>query len=413
MVGEGSSFFAGQVLEGVECRPALVGAPRGRRLYTIGGGLVHCQIARINFAPHRLVGFVADRVGRKLDENFLPEDVGDVERGFGEDFGGHGGIGQPDGAAEGVDGADAGEIEGGFEAPAEEQFGAEALDVEVVVERSGGHGVAGREVEHFGWQFADELLAFVGERGQIDDKTVGHAGNIGGNGGGKRPKTGAAGLERRVGQGMVPAVTGDLPPQVLLGAYAQGVFPMAQDGEILWFSPLHRGLLPLGSGFRVPHGLRRTLRKQPFEVRWDTAFEAVMRACAERPETWIDERIVRSYVRLHHLGFAHSVECWDGAGLQGGLYGVAMGRAFFGESMFSRKPDASKVALVALVAELRARGFLLLDTQWMTEHLRQFGGTEVSREEYAALLASALGKTPWQAPLLGPYAGQGHGPQAG
>jgi len=197
-------------------------------------------------------------------------------------------------------------------------------------------------------------------------------------------------------------VTGDLPPQILLGAYAQGVFPMADDGEVLWFSPVQRGILPLDGGFRVPHGLRRTLRKHPFEVRWNTAFEAVMRGCADRPDTWIDERIVRSYVSLHELGFAHSVECWDQDGLQGGLYGVAMGRAFFGESMFSRKTDASKVALVHLVEELRARRFEMLDTQWMTPHLRQFGGTEITRDQYAAWLAKALGPTPWLAPVLGP-----------
>jgi len=177
---------------------------------------------------------------------------------------------------------------------------------------------------------------------------------------------------------------------------------MADDGEILWFSPRRRGILPLDDGFRVPHGLRRTLRKRPFEVRWNTAFEAVMRGCASRPDTWIDARIVRSYTRLHELGFAHSVECWDAEGLQGGLYGVAMGRAFFGESMFSRKTDASKVALVHLVGELRARRFALLDTQWLTPHLRQFGGCEVTRQAYAALLAQALEPAPWRPPVLGP-----------
>ncbi len=181
-----------------------------------------------------------------------------------------------------------------------------------------------------------------------------------------------------------------LPPELLLSAYAQGVFPMAEDGQILWFSPQQRGVIPLGKDFHIPHGLRRTLRKQPFEIRFDTAFPEVMEGCADRAETWIDEQIKASYRRLHEQGFAHSVECWDEEGLQGGLYGVSLGRAFFGESMFSRKADASKVALVHLVERLRERDFLLLDTQWMTPHLRTFGGHEISREEYLVRLAEAV-----------------------
>jgi len=161
-----------------------------------------------------------------------------------------------------------------------------------------------------------------------------------------------------------------IPPDMLLGAYAQGVFPMAEDGEILWFSPETRSVIPLDERFHIPRGLKKSLRKCPFEVRVDTAFRDTMRACAERDETWIDDKIVNSYVHLHELGCAHSFECWDEEGLQGGLYGVALGRAFFGESMFSRKTDASKIALVALVEHLRERGFSLLDTQWMTNHLR-------------------------------------------
>jgi leucyl/phenylalanyl-tRNA--protein transferase len=165
---------------------------------------------------------------------------------------------------------------------------------------------------------------------------------------------------------------------------------MAEDGEILWFSPERRGLIPLDSRFRIPHGLRRTLKRGIYEVRWNTAFREVMLACAERKETWIDEVILESYCALHEEGFAHSVECWDANGLQGGLYGVALPGVFFGESMFHRKTDASKVALVSLVASLREKNFQLLDTQWMTDHLRQFGGYELPRRQYLAQLQAAL-----------------------
>ena len=182
-----------------------------------------------------------------------------------------------------------------------------------------------------------------------------------------------------------------IPPEVLLSAYAQGVFPMADRGEILWFSPEKRGLIPLDERFHLPHGLRKTLKKRPFEVRWDTAFREVMLGCADREETWIDPTILESYYELHRLGHAHSVECWDDEGLQGGLYGVELPGVFFGESMFSRKTDASKIALVALVENLRSRGFQLLDTQWMTPHLRQFGGYELTRRQYHAALSRALG----------------------
>ena len=165
---------------------------------------------------------------------------------------------------------------------------------------------------------------------------------------------------------------------------------MAEDGRIAWFSPQKRGLIPLDGAFHIPHGLKRALRKRLFEVRIDTAFAEVVKGCAEREETWIDGTIRASYQALHDLGYAHSVECWDADGLQGGLYGVALGRAFFGESMFSRKTDASKIALVHLVDWLRGRGFVLLDTQWMTGHLRTFGGMEVPRATYLRLLARAL-----------------------
>ena len=181
-----------------------------------------------------------------------------------------------------------------------------------------------------------------------------------------------------------------IPSDKLLHAYANGVFPMAEDGEILWFSPERRGLIPLDSRFRIPHGLRRTLERGLFEVRWNAAFREVMLACAEREQTWIDDVILESYCALHDEGFAHSVECWDAEGLQGGLYGVALPGVFFGESMFHRKTDASKVALVALVEVLREKNFQLLDTQWMTDHLRQFGGYELPRDEYLAQLQAAL-----------------------
>lgn len=181
-----------------------------------------------------------------------------------------------------------------------------------------------------------------------------------------------------------------IPPHVLLGAYTEGVFPMAEGGEILWFSPLKRGVIPLDDQFHIPHGLKRSLRRKPFEVRRDTAFRQVMEGCAARDETWIDRVIIDSYCHLHELGFAHSIECWDEDGLQGGLYGVMLGRAFFGESMFSLKSDASKIALVHLVEWLRELDCLLLDTQWMTDHLRQFGGEEIQREDYFILLDEAL-----------------------
>ncbi len=181
-----------------------------------------------------------------------------------------------------------------------------------------------------------------------------------------------------------------IPSDILLDAYARGVFPMAHEGEIQWFSPELRGLIPLDDRFHIPHGLKRSLRNEPFEVRWNTAFRAVMLACAEREETWIDEVILESYCALHDLGHAHSIECWDADGLQGGLYGVALPGVFFGESMFSRKTDASKIALVALVERLREMKFSLLDTQWMTAHLSRFGGYELTRREYHAVLKKAL-----------------------
>jgi len=183
---------------------------------------------------------------------------------------------------------------------------------------------------------------------------------------------------------------GVIEPDLLLNAYAQGIFPMGMpEGDIAWFSPDPRGVLPL-EGFHLPHGLARSLKKNRFEVRCDTAFEEVMRACAEREETWIDDEIVRSYVKLHRLGFAHSVEAWREGTLAGGLYGVALGGAFFGESMFHRETDASKVALCALVERLRERRFALLDLQWVTPHLATFGAIEIPRRDYLKKLRAAL-----------------------
>jgi leucyl/phenylalanyl-tRNA--protein transferase len=181
-----------------------------------------------------------------------------------------------------------------------------------------------------------------------------------------------------------------IPPDLLLHAYRSAVFPMAMDdGEIRWFSPDPRAIIPLDD-FHVPHGLKRTLRRGDFEIRIDHGFEDVMRACSERDETWINDEIVESYVQLHRLGHAHSVEAWREGRLAGGLYGVCQGGAFFGESMFHRETDASKVALYSLVERLRARGFKLLDTQWLTPHLRTFGAFEIPRAVYRQLLAASL-----------------------
>jgi leucyl/phenylalanyl-tRNA--protein transferase len=182
----------------------------------------------------------------------------------------------------------------------------------------------------------------------------------------------------------------------LLECYARGVFPMADsrsDPRIFLLDPDERGVLPL-EGFHVPRRLARTVRQAPVEIRVDTAFETVVEACAApapgREETWINGRILELYVDLHRRGSAHSVEAWDGETLVGGLYGVALGGAFFGESMFSRARDVSKIALVHLVARLRAGGFRLLDAQFITEHLSQFGAELINRAEYRRRLTLAL-----------------------
>jgi leucyl/phenylalanyl-tRNA--protein transferase len=181
-----------------------------------------------------------------------------------------------------------------------------------------------------------------------------------------------------------------IPPELLLQGYRLGIFPMAmEDDSIEWFSPERRGIIPLET-FRLPHGARRTWARKSFEVRIDTAFSDVIRACARRDETWINPEIVASYENLHSLGHAHSVEAWQKGKLAGGLYGVAIGGAFFGESMFHRVTDASKIALAGLVEQLKRQRFILLDTQWLTSHLLQFGAIEVSRAKYLELLDRAV-----------------------
>jgi leucyl/phenylalanyl-tRNA---protein transferase len=187
-----------------------------------------------------------------------------------------------------------------------------------------------------------------------------------------------------------------ITPQTLLRAYAAGIFPMAESAEdsaLYWVEPEVRGVLPLDQ-LHVSHSLRKTIRRGAYEIRIDTAFGAVIEGCATkafgRPNTWINGRIRSLYTQLHRLGCCHSVEAWHGDALVGGLYGVRLGGAFFGESMFSRQRDASKVALVHLVARLNAGGFRLLDTQFTTPHLRNLGAIDVPRQDYHCLLETAI-----------------------
>lgn len=187
-----------------------------------------------------------------------------------------------------------------------------------------------------------------------------------------------------------------LSPELLLCAYASGVFPMANDRfdpTIHWIEPRRRGILPL-EAFHVPRSLRKVVRQGRFEIRVDSAFAQVIAACAasrpERPRTWLNDELLALYCALHERGYAHSVEAWADGRLAGGLYGVSLGAAFFGESMFTRRRDASKVALVDLVGRLRAGSYRLLDTQFATDHLRRFGAMEVSRPVYRALLREAI-----------------------
>lgn len=188
----------------------------------------------------------------------------------------------------------------------------------------------------------------------------------------------------------------EISPELLLSAYAEGIFPMAEDRKdptLFWVDPELRGILPFET-FHVPRRLQKTIRQEPYELRIDTAFRDVMINCAEssqgRSSTWISDRIIDLYSNLHTLGYAHSVECWKEDRLVGGLYGVSIGRAFFGESMFSKATDASKIALVYLVARLHYGGYKLLDTQFVTEHLRQFGAVEIPRTDYKEILETAV-----------------------
>ncbi|NEJ24825.1 leucyl/phenylalanyl-tRNA--protein transferase [Rhizobium leguminosarum] len=187
-----------------------------------------------------------------------------------------------------------------------------------------------------------------------------------------------------------------ITPDILLRAYSIGLFPMAEsadDPEIFWVEPELRGVLPFDH-FHVSKSLAKTVRKKPFEIRFDHAFDQVIAACAEetsgRPSTWINRTIRSLYSTLFDMGHAHTVEAWEGDELVGGLYGVSLGSAFFGESMFSRRTDASKICLVHLVDRLRERGFTLLDTQFTTEHLKTFGAIDVPKADYAAMLTAAM-----------------------
>ena len=184
-----------------------------------------------------------------------------------------------------------------------------------------------------------------------------------------------------------------IDPDLLLGAYSIGVFPMSNgrdSREVIWVEPRKRAIIPL-DGFRLSRSLRKTIRAGAFDVTVDRAFAETVRRCADREETWINADIEESYNLLFREGHAHSVECWQDGELVGGLYGVALGAAFFGESMFSLRRDASKVALAWLVARLKVGGYRLLDCQFMTDHLRSLGAVEIDQEDYRAVLASALG----------------------
>jgi len=187
-----------------------------------------------------------------------------------------------------------------------------------------------------------------------------------------------------------------LTPQIVLDAYSKGLFPMAEnrrDKQLFWIDPEVRGILPLDN-FHIPRSLKKKIRNNPFEVRFDQNFPAVIRACAKqkpkRQETWINDQIIELYTELFCMRHAHSVECWREEKLVGGLYGISIGGAFFGESMFSLERDSSKIALVHLVARLNLTGFTLLDTQFITDHLKQFGAIEISRVEYHKILSAAL-----------------------
>jgi leucyl/phenylalanyl-tRNA--protein transferase len=186
--------------------------------------------------------------------------------------------------------------------------------------------------------------------------------------------------------------TTHLTPDLLLMAYASGIFPMSEgrdDPEIFWVDPRQRGIIPMG-GFHLSRSLSRKIGQKPFRISFDTDFAGVVDGCADRPETWINGPIRALYLELHTRGVAHSVEVWEGDAIVGGIYGAALAGAFFGESMFSQRTDASKIALAYLIARLKAAGFVLFDTQFLTDHLKSLGGIEISRAEYRRKLGDAL-----------------------
>lgn len=183
-----------------------------------------------------------------------------------------------------------------------------------------------------------------------------------------------------------------ISPNVLLGAYSMGYFPMSdEEGKISWFSPDPRTIIPL-ENYNIPRSTKQLIKRAVFKISIDTNFEAVIRGCANRKETWISGEIIESYLELHRLGFAHSVETIDSEGIEGGLYGVALGSAFFGESMFSLKSGASKAALAFLIRHLSENGFTLLDTQYTTPHLQTFGAIEIPKKKYVQMLHQAMTK---------------------
>jgi len=191
-----------------------------------------------------------------------------------------------------------------------------------------------------------------------------------------------------------------LTPANIIKAYSVGIFPMAEnysDQKIYWINPQNRGILPLG-GLHISKSLRKTIRRKLFDVTYNDNFRHIIQECAKigqrRPETWINQEIMEAYIELHKIGYAHSIECWIDNKIVGGLYGIALGGAFFGESMFSHQSNASKIALVHLVAILKDRGFILLDTQFTSDHLETMGVIEISRENYLKKLKNALAKSP-------------------
>lgn len=194
-----------------------------------------------------------------------------------------------------------------------------------------------------------------------------------------------------------------LTPELLLRGYAMGIFPMAEhrdDPEVFWLDPRRRGIMPL-DGFHLSRSLARRMRRGGLAVTTDRDFAGVVDACADRAETWINAEIRAQYIALHHIGHAHSLEIWEDDALVGGVYGVTLGAAFFGESMFSRRPDASKIALAYLVERLNSAGFTLFDTQFLTDHLASLGAVEITRAEYHRRLETALdGQADFTAPPI-------------